>query len=109
MKDLADKFTLDLVGGAKKRGRPSSGCAKSPAVRMRLMREKQVELWRSGKVQYSEMNLTALYDLLRWAVKGGSPEIARSVSSELCNRAQIVQNQGVNYPAKLKYLDIDLS
>ena len=40
MKDSHDFATIDLLGKKRSRGRPSTGCAMTPAERKRLQRER---------------------------------------------------------------------
>lgn len=101
MKDLSDSKTLDLIPAPKKRGRPSTGNAKTAAQRMREMRRRDVSKMGEG-ASYSSMTLTGLYDWLRYAVKERKLHVFDAVAAELRLRASRVE------PAQPELVSTDL-
>lgn len=87
MKDTADTQTLELTLSAKKRGRPSSGTAMTPAERKRAQRMRDRHCSLSGDVD-DEVSLSGLLDLARRAVAAGWPEKVEEVAAELVRRAR---------------------
>lgn len=82
MIDPKDTATPDLIGGIpKRRGRPSTGKAKSGAERMRDMRSRDL---RAGSL--SEMTTTGLLEMLSWSVSNRRLSTFDSVSAELRSR-----------------------
>lgn len=89
MKDAADNKTLDLLPVPKKRGRPSTGKAKTAAERMRELRQRSRQ---QITARYHEMTLTALYDMLRHAVSNGAVSMCDGVCEELKSRSRLARD-----------------
>lgn len=91
MKNPADNRTLNLLPPAKKRGRPASGKALTPAERKRKQRE-QIDsmVWScpaEGGITPDLMPITALIEGLAQAVRARAPNVARALADELVRRA----------------------
>ena len=90
MIDKTDKKTIDLLG-TKKRGRPVTGSAMTPAERKRAQRQRVRDDLRAvsqGEAKYSELTLTSLFQLLEEAVRFGNPDMVGTIAKELKSRAK---------------------
>lgn len=82
MVDPKDTSTPDFIGGVpKRRGRPSTGKAKSGAERMRDMRRRDLKA-----DSLSGMTRTGLLEMLAWSVSNDNLGTFDRVSSELRKR-----------------------
>lgn len=81
-----DKQTGELFEVKRGRGRPCTGKAMSPAERMRAMRKREIS--KMGDTGYQDMNLTGLYDWLRYAVKTGKTHVVFEITEELRRRTK---------------------
>lgn len=93
MKDLADKFTTELIKPAKPRGRPATGNAMSAAERKRAQRMRDRHAFKAiegetGKKEPQDMSVTALIENLQHAVSKGWAIDARELADELVKRAE---------------------
>ena len=87
MKESQDTQTIDAFPTPKKRGRPSTGMAKSAAVRKREQRERDwMRVW-GNDADLSKATTTALLEQLAVAVQRGLAEAARNISNELVSRS----------------------
>lgn len=86
MKDAADNKTLELIPVPKKRGRPSTGQAKTAAQRMRELRHRSRQ---KITAPYHETPLTVLYEMLRHAVSNGAVSICDRICEELKARSRL--------------------
>lgn len=86
MIDSKDNLTLSLIDPPpRRRGRPSTGSAKTPAQRMREMRARDL------RAEYSDMTNTGLVELLAWSVSKSMLSTFDAVSAEL--RSRIVKSR----------------
>jgi hypothetical protein len=87
MKDPVDTVTADLPL-PRRRGRPSTGDAMTPAQRKRAQRSRDRAASRTD--DYTSCTTERLLRDLGYAVTHGLPYIAQSIASELHARAQSV-------------------
>ncbi|MBS0356643.1 MAG: hypothetical protein JSR83_22385 [Proteobacteria bacterium] len=88
MIDANDKATADLIGDApKRRGRPSTGKAKSSAERMRELRRRNG--WAIGD-DFDGLTNTGLYELLASVHAKGQENLFERCVAEL--RKRMVHN-----------------
>ena len=88
MKDASDNVTLELIPAKKRRGRPSTGTAMTPAERMRKSRRNQLEKLGVEGQGVAAMTFTGLYDHLRWAVSHFQVLVVEDVAAELISRTR---------------------
>lgn len=92
MKDAADNKTLEMIGAAKKRGRPATGEAKSAAERKREQRNRERnqlgEALMGDSIFMEKVTTTTLCDELAKAINGGYKQIAKDILDELKKRAK---------------------
>ena len=89
MQDPADTVTAELPL-ARKRGRPSTGEAMTPAQRKRAQRARDRSASRTD--DYTSCTTERLLRDLGYAVAHGLPYIAQAIAAELFARAQSVYN-----------------
>ena len=89
MKDLTDTVTPEL-SLPRRRGRPSTGEAMTPAQRKRAQRSRDRAASRTD--DYTSCTTERLLRDLGYAVVHGMPYIAQAIASELHARAQSVYN-----------------
>lgn len=89
MQDPADTVTAELPL-ARKRGRPSTGEALTPAQRKRAQRARDRAASRTD--DYTSCTTERLLRDLGYAVAHGMPYIAQAIAAELHARAQSVYN-----------------
>ncbi|MCV2216871.1 hypothetical protein [Thauera sp. Sel9] len=93
MKDPADKVTGELIDTPKKRGRPATGRALTPAERMRRMRAREAGQMRAAK-EYGgvgalvAMNDAALLKLAGDCMRTGDVEMFGLVMNEMFHRTR---------------------
>ena len=73
----------------KKRGRPSTGSAKTSAERKRDQRRR--DLQRFGRLEESEMTLTGLLEAYSFSFKVSNPDACISIAKVLIQRAEALK------------------
>ena len=98
MEDAANNKTLDTIEPAKKRGRPTTGQAKSAAERKREQRKRDrhnISGAFGNKVDWSTITTTALCDELRNCTESGFPSLAAAIMKELAER--VMENEDARF------------
>lgn len=88
MKDTIDTRTPDLLPTPKKRGRPATGHAMTPAERKREQRRRdQRAIWMADSPEWQGLTVTGLLEHMGQAVAGGYAGVAQAIANELIRRA----------------------
>lgn len=90
MIDAADKKTIPLIPELKKRGRPSTGTALTPAERKARQRDRDTRKTINAVVSggFSEISTTGLLEQLSTAVATKNHDLAKVLAAQLVKRAK---------------------
>ncbi len=90
LKDANDLSTVDFLSTPKKRGRPSTGVAKSPKERMasKRLRDKKALYISEVQKDYDNFSTSVLLEQFAVCIRGLNPKHAHLIAKVLISRAK---------------------
>lgn len=93
MKDPTDTQTTDMHQLPKKRGRPSTGSARTAAERKRAQRKRDAARFSQVPCDYTSVTVTGMLERIATAAKVGMPDALMMYAQELADRIRAQNEQ----------------